>query len=243
MTSDELLTIGRFARISGLTAHTLRHYDDVGVLKPAEVDPQSGYRLYRREQVREARVIQALRFIDLPIEEIKEALSDIEGPGLQDILNRHRKRLALQRNRAADQVATVERFIEKGLTMSTTTNARPVQLKLAVDDLDAAVTFYQKAFGFNYDVTRRTSEEEFSGFVFGNYGDGDFFLVHLLCPDDFDRVGPSNFGLLVEDLDEALSRAVDAGAVQVVPIQCPEGMPRCCAVKDPSGNWIWLYQG
>ena len=126
--------------------------------------------------------------------------------------------------------------------MSATTTARPVQLKLAVDDVDAAVTFYQQAFGFHYDVTRRAGDDEFSGFVFGTPGGADFFLVHLHCADDFDRVGPSNFGLLVDDLDAALARAVDVGAVQVVPIQCPEGMPRCCAVKDPSGNWIWLYQ-
>ena len=31
------MTIGRFARISGLSVHTLRHYDDVGILTPAEV--------------------------------------------------------------------------------------------------------------------------------------------------------------------------------------------------------------
>ena len=243
MAAEELLTIGRFARISGLTTHTLRHYDDVGLLTPADVDPQSGYRRYRRDQVRDARVIQALRRIDLPIEEIKEALSDPEGSALRTIVQRHRDRLRLQQNRVSDQVAQVDRFIEKGLTMSATTNARPVQLKLAVDDVDAAVTFYQQAFGFHYDVTRRTGEDEFSGFVFGSYGEPDFFLVHLHCPDDFDRVGPTNFGLLVEDLDAALARAVDAGATQVVPTQDPEGMPRCCAVKDPSGNWIWLYQG
>jgi DNA-binding transcriptional MerR regulator len=243
VTAERLMTIGQFARVSGLSAHTLRHYDDVGLLVPAEVDRSNGYRLYRREQVRDARVIQALRRVDLPVEEIKEALADPEGPQLPAILRRHRDRLIRQQSRVTDQVAQVERFIEKGLTMSPTTAARPVQLKLAVDDVDAAVTFYQKAFGFHYDVTRRTGEEEFSGFVFGNYGDPDFFLVHLHCPEDYDRLGPSNFGLLVDDLDEALTRATDAGAVQVVATQEPEGMPRCCAVKDPSGNWIWLYQG
>lgn len=243
MSAEELLTIGRFARVSGLTPHTLRHYDEVGLLTPADVDPENGYRRYRRDQVRDARVIQALRGIDLPIEEVKEVLGDPEGAALQTVLRRHRDRLRLSQNRVSDQVAQVDRFIEKGLTMAPTTNSRPVQLKLAVDDVDAAVTFYQQAFGFHYDVTRRTGEEEFSGFVFGNYGDPDFFLVHLNCPDDYDRVGPSNFGLLVEDLDVALARAVGAGAVQVVATQDPEGMPRCCAVKDPSGNWIWLYQG
>ena len=242
MSGEELLTIGRFARISGLSAHALRHYDDVGLLAPAEVDARTGYRRYQRSQVRDARVIQALRRIDLPIEEIKTVLADPESPALQEILRRHRERLRLQQDLVTSQVDEIDRFIEKGLTMSSTTTSRPVQLKLAVDDVDAAVTFYQQAFGFHYDVTRRTGDEEFSGFVFGTYGEPDFFLVHLHCPEDYDRLGPSNFGLLVDDLDEALARALDAGAVQVVQTQDPEGMPRCCAVKDPSGNWIWLYQ-
>ncbi len=35
---DDLMTIGRFAHISGLSVHSLRHYDDVGLLAPAAVD-------------------------------------------------------------------------------------------------------------------------------------------------------------------------------------------------------------
>jgi hypothetical protein len=36
---DDLLSIDNFALVSGLSIHALRHYDDVGVLKPAWVDP------------------------------------------------------------------------------------------------------------------------------------------------------------------------------------------------------------
>lgn len=42
--TGELLSIGRFARISGLTVKALRHYDDVGLLRPARVDDATGYR-------------------------------------------------------------------------------------------------------------------------------------------------------------------------------------------------------
>ncbi|HEX5402254.1 MAG TPA: MerR family transcriptional regulator [Pseudonocardiaceae bacterium] len=48
----------------------MRHYDDVGLLVPADVDPSPGYRRYGRDQVRLARLIRSLRWIDLPIEEI-----------------------------------------------------------------------------------------------------------------------------------------------------------------------------
>lgn len=85
MTGDEVMTIGRFARISGLSIHTLRHYDDVGILVPAEVDPESGYRRYRRDQVRQARLIQALRWIDLPVEEIRTALADSTGETISEV--------------------------------------------------------------------------------------------------------------------------------------------------------------
>lgn len=42
-----MLTIGRFAQLSGLSVKALRHYDDMGLLAPAHVDPESGYRWYQ----------------------------------------------------------------------------------------------------------------------------------------------------------------------------------------------------
>ena len=245
MAGDEQLTIGRFARISGLSTHALRHYDDIGLLKPVEVDPATGYRLYRREQVRSARLIQALRWIELPLEEIRAVLDDPDASAARRVLEQHRERLSRQQRQVADQIANVDHYLEKGISMSPVTGTRPVQLKIAVDDVDAAITFYQKAFGFQWDVTRRTDDAEYSSFMFSKYGENDFFLLHLLGPDrvDTDRPGPATFGLLVEDLDESHARAVAAGATEVSPIQDPQGMPRCSAVKDPDGNWVWLYQG
>ncbi|HEY9354348.1 MAG TPA: MerR family DNA-binding transcriptional regulator, partial [Nocardioides sp.] len=43
---EPLLTIGAFARAVGLTASALRHYDECGLLVPAEVDSGTGYRYY-----------------------------------------------------------------------------------------------------------------------------------------------------------------------------------------------------
>jgi len=52
---DDLLSIGRFARLSGLSVGALRHYDETGLLAPAEVDRFTGYRRYRRDQLATAR--------------------------------------------------------------------------------------------------------------------------------------------------------------------------------------------
>ena len=64
---DDLLPIGRFARLTGLTIGALRHYDELGVLAPADVDPVTGYRRYRRDQVETARAIAALRDLELSL--------------------------------------------------------------------------------------------------------------------------------------------------------------------------------
>ena len=106
------------------------------------------------------------------------------------------------------------------------------------------MAFYQQAFGVRHEVIRRTRDRDFSSIVFGSYGENDFFLLTLVgCADQTDRPpGPSTFGFLVEDLDATHAAALSAGASELSAPHEAEGMPRCSAVKDPSGNWIWLYQ-
>jgi DNA-binding transcriptional MerR regulator len=72
----ELMTIGRFARLSGLSVHALRHYADVGLLQPADVDQRTGYRRYSSTQLSTARLMVDLRWLDLPLEDIRVILSD-----------------------------------------------------------------------------------------------------------------------------------------------------------------------
>ena len=58
--TGELLSIGRFARLSGLTVKALRHYDAEGLLSPAHVDEWTGYRYYTADQAAEAVAIRRL---------------------------------------------------------------------------------------------------------------------------------------------------------------------------------------
>jgi DNA-binding transcriptional MerR regulator len=239
----EFLTIGRFARLTGLSIHALRHYDDVSLLIPAHTDPQTGYRRYGRDQIRLAHLIRELRWIDLPIEEIRQVLAE---PGQADsVLAGHRKRLLRRRGLLTAQIDNVARLLKKGFTMSAPlSGCRPVQIKIAVDDLATSIAFYQAAFDLRYEVTRRTDDTDQSSFIFGDYGQDGFFLLHLNAdPVDTDRPGPTTFGLLVDDLDTRHSRALAAGATEVAAPRELQGMPRSSAVKDLSGNWIWLYQG
>lgn len=66
-----LLTIGAFARASRLSPKALRLYDDLGLLRPAEVDPSSGYRFYHHDQLERARLVARLRRLGMPLIRIR----------------------------------------------------------------------------------------------------------------------------------------------------------------------------
>jgi len=68
------MSIGEFARGSRLSAKALRLYDELGLLAPARVDEGSGYRFYEAGQLKQARLIAALRQLQVPLAEIKAIL-------------------------------------------------------------------------------------------------------------------------------------------------------------------------
>ena len=244
MSDDDLLSVSRFARLAGLTVHAVRHYDAVGVLKPTQVDARTGYRRYARGQVATARMVMDLRWLDLPIHQVRQILADPDAPTTHALLRAHAERLARQRRHLDRQIARCATHAIQGVDMPTTsTTVAPVQLKIGVRDLAQARTFYQRAFGLVETVIRHTDDADHVGYQFGTYGRPGFFLVVLHGPEAFDHPARSTFGLTVPDLDQAHQQALDAGATEAVAPDTPHGMPRTSAVTDPDGNWIWLYQG
>ncbi|HJW21265.1 MAG TPA: helix-turn-helix domain-containing protein, partial [Candidatus Limnocylindrales bacterium] len=97
--TEDLLPIGRFARLAGLSIGALRHYDELDLLRPADVDPFTGYRRYRREQVETALTIRRLRDLELPIEDIRAVLAADDPAAQRLLLSSHRSRLAARTNR------------------------------------------------------------------------------------------------------------------------------------------------
>lgn len=88
----ELISIGRFARQTGLSIGALRHYAELGLLVPARVDPATGYRYYSSEQSEPARLIAALRDLDVPLVQIRSML-DASPDEQRRRLEAHRARL------------------------------------------------------------------------------------------------------------------------------------------------------
>ena len=70
------MPIGQFAAASRLSLKALRLYDENGLLPPTHVDPESGYRSYRIEQLKSATLIWLLRRAGMPLIEIRQVLDD-----------------------------------------------------------------------------------------------------------------------------------------------------------------------
>jgi DNA-binding transcriptional MerR regulator len=91
-----LMPIGVFARLARLTVKAVRHYDAEGLLVPASVDPHSGYRYYRADQVRAATTIALLRGLDVPLPVVREVLTAPDERTVAAVLAAQRERLAAE---------------------------------------------------------------------------------------------------------------------------------------------------
>lgn len=114
---DRLLSIGQFARATGLTAKALRHYDAVGLLNPAIVEASNGYRRYRVDQLATARLIRKLRDLEFPVAEVRRLLDlhEDDPDALTAELLAHRKRLESRVVRLQMQLHTLDHLVnEKG---------------------------------------------------------------------------------------------------------------------------------
>jgi len=73
---DKLLSIGEMSKLTGTGIKALRHYDKIGVLKPAFVDQDTGYRYYRFSQTH---IVELIRFaveLDIPLKELTQYVDE-----------------------------------------------------------------------------------------------------------------------------------------------------------------------
>ncbi|TWF77399.1 DNA polymerase III beta subunit-like protein [Pseudonocardia hierapolitana] len=134
-------TIGRMARESGLSVSALRFYDGAGVLIPATVDPDSGYRYYTPDQVVLARLVASLRRVGMPLAGIREVLAHRNDPAAVDeLLDRHLRRLEQGLADARTELSSVRSLIaQEELVLSTTVTVRGADLAAALRAVRFAV--------------------------------------------------------------------------------------------------------
>jgi DNA-binding transcriptional MerR regulator len=108
----QLMPIGRFSRLTGVGVKALRHYDEIGLLVPAAVDDETGYRFYSLDQVDRAEAIRLLRRLDMPLDEIRLAL-DAEDPAeLRAALVAHQRQMAIRDSALRASRGKLQRLID-----------------------------------------------------------------------------------------------------------------------------------
>lgn len=83
---NKLLTIGQFAAMHGINKKTLMWYDEIGLFRPASVNPENGYRYYDYHQSPVLETILLLRDLNVSIHEIQDFMKDRSAGNLKQLL-------------------------------------------------------------------------------------------------------------------------------------------------------------
>src|SRR6266704_6098049 len=138
-----MFTIGDFARLGRVSVRMLRHYDAIGVLRPATVDTASGYRFYQADQLRRLNRIIALKDLGFTLQQVQAILDEkVSAEELRGMLRLRRAQLEAQLSADAARLAGVEaRLHARGVSPSGPAIAY-YQLEAAegVTELQLAVT-------------------------------------------------------------------------------------------------------
>jgi DNA-binding transcriptional MerR regulator len=122
--SGNLVPIGRFAKLAGLSVPQLRHYDRRGILHPAARDHRSGYRYYSEAQAAAARAIALLRSIDVPLADVQELLAAPEPERVRRVFAEHRRRVERRLDEARAALESIDRIIREGELVEKATGDR-----------------------------------------------------------------------------------------------------------------------
>ena len=114
------MQIKEFAELTGVSVRTLHYYDEIGLLKPSEVDAQNGYRFYDEESLERMREILFYRELDFSLKTIAKILSSPDYDK-QKALSRQRKLLLSKKERLEQLIAAID-SVEKGEGFMTTNN-------------------------------------------------------------------------------------------------------------------------
>ena len=106
----KILRIGEFSQINQISIQTLRFYDQIGLLKPYKVDPETNYRYYHINQSSLVDSIQYLRQLNFSLEAIKEILSDKDHFQLHQLIEERYQRLLEEKENLEKQIQEIEIF-------------------------------------------------------------------------------------------------------------------------------------
>ena len=128
MNEAELFQIGEVAKLFHVSVGTLRHYEQVGLLTPEYIAPDSGYRYYSTRQFEVLNTIRYLRALDMPLSQIGDFLKNKDTQVIQEKLLRQKEAVARKRR----ELERIERKIDNRLNQlqsATTANLDVIRLE------------------------------------------------------------------------------------------------------------------
>ncbi|MDD5944918.1 MAG: MerR family transcriptional regulator [Clostridia bacterium] len=109
-----MIKIGDFSKLTKISIRMLRHYDEIGLLKPETVDRFSGYRYYSVKQLSDANRIRALREMGFGLSETAEIIMQYnDTEAIADFLEKKQKELERERTELNDRLTLIESAIER----------------------------------------------------------------------------------------------------------------------------------
>ncbi len=175
------MQIKEFADYTGVSVRTLHYYDEIGLLKPAYVEEQTGYRYYDEDSLERMQEILFYRELDFPLKNICELLSS-PGYDKQDALDKQRRLLLLKKER----------------------------LERLIDALDNAKRgeYVMKAFdNKEYEETKKQYEKE----VKQRWGETDAYKEHQEKTKSYSKEKWQEATAGLEEIMEEFARCKDSG--------------------------------
>lgn len=111
MDKPKLFQIGDVAKLFHLSVSSLRHYENIGLLTPEQIDPDTGYRYYSPRQFEALNTIRYLRALDMPLAEIADFLQNKDVDKIEEKL-RQQKAVVMEKQR---ELQRIERKIDNRL--------------------------------------------------------------------------------------------------------------------------------
>jgi DNA-binding transcriptional MerR regulator len=152
MLMNSTLSIGDFSRATHLSAKMLRHYHEIGLLKPADVDLNSGYRRYAAEQIVKAQIIRRFRDLEMPLEDIHIVLEAPDVDTRNRVIANHLARLESALARTQETVASLRGLLDRPQDRSVPIDHRhvaatPAAVITDIVEKSGVVAWYRGAMG------------------------------------------------------------------------------------------------
>jgi DNA-binding transcriptional MerR regulator/effector-binding domain-containing protein len=145
------LPIGDFSRATHLSVKMLRHYHEIGLLEPVDIDDDTGYRRYATDQIVTAQIIRRFRDLDMPLDDIHTVLEAADVETRNEVIASHLARLESNLARTQDAVSSLRDLLDQPQASAPIHHrhlaATPAAVITELVDRRDALTWYQGAVG------------------------------------------------------------------------------------------------